>query len=46
MDKILVTLLLIILSVVAIASMGSWFQDEVDQVQITADQAIEDAKPQ
>lgn len=45
-DKILVTLLMVILSVVVLTSLGSWFYGEVNQVHNVADQSVQNALPQ
>lgn len=45
-DKILVTLLLVILSVVAMSSMGTWFHNEVNEAQNVVDQSVQNATPQ
>lgn len=46
MDKILVTLLLLIVAVTITGTLGTWFQGEYTEVHNAADQAIQNAVSQ
>lgn len=43
MDKILVTLLLVVIAMVAVGGLGTWMQNEVNDMQNSAASAINNA---